>query len=119
MKVFDYVYDVLFNFEILSLHCEIGQILTDSKSTRNEQGVPILGSEFLKRFDVTTGNPGGLDHNIPLILFNVLSIKMVNDVHLISIGCKALDLSHLLTQSNEKRSGFGDLGSVLSATSVQ
>lgn len=55
MEIFDYGNDVLFDCEILSLRCEVGQILTDSKTARDEQGIPVLGFEFLKWHDVTTG----------------------------------------------------------------
>lgn len=118
MKIFDDVDDVFLDFEILSLDCKVGQVLTDSKTTGDEQGVPIPSFEFLERLDVTTGNSRGLYHDVSLVILDVFAIEVINHVHLVSIGSEALNARHLLAEGDEQRGCLGHFGAVLAATSV-
>lgn len=104
-------FNLLIDRAVFALDSPATQVLGCAKATREDDGIQVLYIELREVLDITPGKSGTLHEHISLFLCWG-AFQVIDNMHLISVGCKYLDSSLLTAQMNQNRRRLVDFTSI-------
>lgn len=116
MELFQDTGDLLMDVERTSVDCVVGEILSNTKSTWKNNGLIVFSFKFSNVLNFTSCNSGRFNQDISS-LSRSLSCQVIDNLSLVFIGGKALEINVHSVEMDHQRDNFCHLRTIVDTTS--